>query len=199
MKSYWVRTGLSMALALAVSMPAWGFTSAKLNVDMEDLEGQADEVVEVNLEGKSLEQGSKLLAIREGISGSFRALLGGLKGIYRKTYRFAGGKTYESDSVREIHEKMADKGWSKMVDVQDNAKQEGVTVYSLAEEAGVNGLTVISTDPGEVSVVNIVGDEVDLEALAEFGEKLCLPAMKIATTELGKQKVALPPAAAPQK
>ncbi len=186
-------------MALAVSIPAWGFSSAKLNVEMDDLKGQADEVVEVNLEGESLEQGSKLLAIRDGISGSFKALLGGLKGVYRKTYRFAGGKTYESDSVKKFHEKMADEGWSKMVDVQDNATKEGVTVYSWAEDKGVKGVTVISTDPGEVTVVNIVGDEVDLEALAEFGEKLGLPAMKVATTELGKQGPPLPPVPAPRK
>ncbi len=195
MKTEWlVRKGLSVALALLVSVPVWGFTSAKLNVDMEELEGQADEVVEVNLEGKSLEQGSKLLAIRDGISGSFKSLLGGLTGVYRKTFRFAGGKTYESDSVRHIHEKMAKEGWSKMVDVQDIQKKEGVTIYSYSEDAGVKGVTVIATDPGEVTVVNIVGQEVDLEALAEIGEKLGLPAMKVATTELGKQKVALPPA-----
>jgi len=63
-----------------LSMPAWGFTSGKLDVDTEELKGQADEVVEVNLDGKALQEGSKLLAIRDGISSSVKTMLTGIKG-----------------------------------------------------------------------------------------------------------------------
>lgn len=185
----------SLALAIMLSMPAWGFTSAKLDVNTEELKGQADEVVEVNLDGKALQEGSKLLAIRDGISGSVKSVLGGIKGIYRKTYRFAAGNSYEEGAVTSIRSQMTNDGWAPMIDVQDKRQNKGLTVYSFTSTDGTspNGVTVISTDPGEITVLNLVGD-IDLDALADVGATLGMPAMSIATTEIGEPKLPLPPA-----
>lgn len=185
----------SLALAIMLAMPAWGFTSAKLDVNTEELKGQADEVVEVNLDGKALQEGSKLLSIREGISGSVKSVLSSIKGIYRKTYRFAAGNSYEEGALTNIRSQMTDGGWSPMIDVQDKKQNKGLTVYSFTSKDGTspNGVTVISTDPGEVTVLNLVGD-IDLDALADVGETLGMPAMKVATTGLTDPKAPLPPA-----
>jgi hypothetical protein len=177
-----------------LSAPAWGFTSAKLDVNTEELKGQADQVVEVNLDGIALLEGSKLLAIREGISGSVKSVLSGIKGSYRKTYRFAAGNSYEEGAVTSIRSQMTDGGWAPMIDVQDKKQNKGLTVYSYTSKDGTsNGVTVISTDPGEITVLNLVGD-IDLDALAEVGATLGMPAMSVATTDLVKPKTPLPPA-----
>lgn len=181
----------TFALAVALTGPAWALTSARINVNIHDLEGDADEVVEVNLDGKSLEEGSKLLAIRDGLSAPIKGLLGGLKGIYRKTYRFSTGKSYEEEAVNKVRQRMTDDGWSPMLDVQDRAKKESVTVYSYVENGVVTGFTVLSSDPSEVTVVNIVGD-LDLDTLVDLGEQLGVPSMRIATIELNKRKAPLP-------
>lgn len=184
----------SLALAMMLSVPAWGFTSAKLDIDTEELKSQADEVVEVNLDGKTLEEGSKLLAVRSGISNSFKSVLGSIKGIYRFTYRFALGNPYEIDAMENLHRQMTDGGWAPMIDVQNQKENTGLTVYSFtSEDDAPNGITVISNDPSEITVLNLVGD-VDLEALATVGETLGMPVMSIATTELGEPIVPLPPA-----
>ena len=184
-------------LSLVLSAPAWALNGAKVDVDQPGLEKKADEVVEVNLEGKSLEQGSRLLAIRQGVSAPVKSLLGGLKGIYRRTYRFAtGGKGYEAADVASIHERMADEGWAPVIDVKNNSKQAAVTVYSYTEGENVAGVTVVSSDPSEVTVVNIVGP-VDLQTLIEAGESFGVPTMQIGSTELEKLKVKLPKQAPP--
>ena len=182
----------SLALAMMLSVPAWGFTSAKLDIDTEELKSQADEVVEVNLDGKALEQGSKLLAVRSGISNSFKSVMGSIKGIYRFTYRFALGNPYDIDAMENLHRQMTDGGWAPMIDVQNQKENTGLTVYSFtSEDDAPNGITVISNDPSEITVLNLVGD-VDLEALATVGETLGMPVMSIATTELGEPIVPLP-------
>lgn len=171
-----------------LSAPAFALNGPKVNVDLPELKAEADEVVEVNLEGENLERGSKLLAIRQGVSGSVKSLLGGLKGIYRRTYRFAGGKSYEETPVQALREKMSGEGWSPLLNVEDKGKKEAVTVYSYKKEDGESGVTVVSQDPSEVTVVNIVGD-VDIETLIEFGVQMSGPStMEIATTELEKRK-----------
>jgi hypothetical protein len=176
-----------------LSLSAWAADGARVDLDSASMAGKADEVVEVNLEGRSLEQGSKLLAIRRGVSSSVKGLLNGLKGIYRRTYRFGRDKPYEDAELQELHQKMASGGWAALIDVKDHNKREAVTVYSYADGERVGGVTVVSSGPSEVTVVNIVGD-VDLEALSELGEQFGVPSMRIATTELDKLKTPLPPA-----
>lgn len=178
--------------------PAWAFDNGKADVDRPDLKEKAAEVVEVNLEGQTLEQGSRLLAIRDGITGSMKKLLSGLKGIYRRTYRFGFGGGYEPEEVESIRRDLTDKGWSPTIDVEDRKNNAKVSVYSFYENSEMRGVTVVSSDPNEVTVVNIVG-EVDLEALAEFGERMGVPSMRVATTELERLRRELPEKPAPQK
>jgi len=178
-------------LFLAISAPVWGLTGAKVDVDLPNLKEKADEVVEVNLEGKALEDGSRLLAIRQGVSGSMKTLLNGLKGIYRRTYRFGVDAVgFADEDVDPIYQKMSGEGWSPVLDVRDKSKRESVTVYSYVENESVAGVTVVSSDPNEVTVVNIVGD-VDLDALIDMSEQIGLPSMRVAK-ELEKKNTSLP-------
>jgi hypothetical protein len=178
--------------SLVLAAPGWALTGAKVDVDQPGLEKKADEVVEVNLEGESLEQGSRLLSIRQGVSAPVKSLLSGLKGIYRRTYRFAtGGDGYEDADVASIHKRMTGEGWAPVIKAQDNSKRESVTVYSYTEGENVTGVTVVSSDPSEVTVVNIVGP-VDLQTLIEAGKSFGVPIMHIGSIELEKLKVKLP-------
>jgi hypothetical protein len=180
------------SLWLAISGPVWGLTGAKVDVDLPNLKEKADEVVEVNLEGKSLEDGSRLLGIRHGVSGSMKSLVNGLKGIYRRTYRFGVEAVgFADEDVEPIYKKMTGEGWSPVIDVRDKSKREAMTVYTYMEGDSVAGFTLVSSHPSEVTVVNIVG-AVDLDALIELSEEMGLPSMRIATTELEKQRVTLP-------
>ncbi len=174
-----------------LAVPLWGLEGARVNIDLPELQESADEVVEVNLDGKNLERGSKLLAIRKGVSASVKGLLGGLKGIYRRTYRFGRGKSYEEEPVDAFHEKMSGDGWSSLLNVEDKVTQETVTIYSYSVDGAASGVTVVSQDPSEVTVVNIVGD-IDLETLIEFSVQFGAPSMQLATTELENKKVELP-------
>ena len=53
---------------------------------------------------------------------------------------------------------------------------QNVGVYSYVENEEVTGLTVVSEDEREFTVVNIVGP-VDLETLSDLGEGMGIPAM----------------------
>jgi hypothetical protein len=79
-----------------------------------------------------------------------------------------------------------------MIDLKVRDKNEAVSVYSYMENDRLAGVTVLSADPKEVTVVNIVGP-VDLEALSELGRQMGLPAMRLATTELPTTTKPAPP------
>ena len=164
-------------------------SGAQLKMDLDHLEKKADEVVKVNLEGESLDLGQKLLAVRDGVTAPVRELVKGLKGIYMRRFWFRSKNTYEREDTDAIRKQMSGPGWVPMID--NRRKTEGLTVYSYMENEKVAGVTVLSEQEQEFTVVNIVGP-VNLETLINLGNQLGLPPMKIATTELAK-KPALPP------
>ncbi len=107
-----------------------------------------------------------------------------------RRFWFGKKKAYEREDTDGIRKQMSGPGWVSMIDVKDRNKPEVLTVYSYMENEKVAGVTVLSEEAQELTVVNIVGP-VDLETLVTLGNQLGLPPMKIATIELPK-KTALP-------
>ncbi len=160
----------------------------QVRMDLPLLEEKADRVVSVNLEGESLGMGQKLLAVRNGVSKSVAELIKGLKGVYLRRFWFSKKKAYSAEDTEPIRKQLEGGGWVPMIDVRDRQNSESVTVYSYVENKQVTGITVVSEEAQEFTVVNIVGP-VDLEALSELGEQMGMPVMKLATRELTKKKV----------
>ncbi len=179
---------------LLIALPGWSQAAAdeqaQLSIDLPELEQRADEVVEVNLEGRSLHMGQKLLTLRKGVSRSVKEFVKGLKGVYVRRFWFAHKKAYSREDSDPIRKQLKDDGWVPMFDVRNRQKTETVAIYSYVENEKVAGVTVVSEGPQELTVINIVGP-VDLEALSELGDQMGLPVMKLATRDLPKKK-ALP-------
>ena len=195
-----------LAALVLMSAPVWAQSSfqsgeqatSQVRMELPRMEEKADEVVSVNLEGESLGVGQKLLAVRKGVSKSVKELIHGLKGVYLRRFWFSKKKAYSAEDTEPIRKQLEGDGWVPMIDVRDRRKPEAVTVYSYIENQEVTGVTVVSEEAQEFTVVNIVGP-VDLEALSELGEQLGMqmPVMKLATRELTKEKVLTQPGEAP--
>ena len=179
--------------ALGLAAPGWSQARAgqpaRLTIDLPELEQRADEVVEVNLEGRSLDVGQKWLAVRKGVSRSVKEFVKGLKGVYLRRFWFSRKKAYSREDTDPIRQRLEDDGWVPMIDVLDRQKTEAVAVYSYVEDEKMAGVTVVSEEPQELMVIHIVGP-VDLEALSELGGEMGLPVMNLATRELPKKKTA---------
>ncbi len=190
-KSLWAAAALGLVFGPA-QLPAQYETveAERIEMRLDELEEKADEVVKVNLWGKSLEQGKKLLGLRKNVTSPVSRFLSGLKGVYRRTYRFAGAKP-EPEDVEPIYRQLADDGWSPLIETENRKEDSAVSVYSYYENQEVAGVTVVATDPEEVTVVRIMG-RVDLEVLSDIGKGLGLPMMHVASTELAGKKIDLP-------
>ncbi len=153
-------------------------------LEFADLESEADEVVKVNLWGQSLDQARKLLGLRKNVTGSMRSFLGGITAVYRRTYRFRSKQPSRSDT-EPVHEQLTADGWVPMIETENRQTPEALSVYSYSEDEHVSGVTVVSRDPDEVTVLKILGP-VDFDALSAIGSGLGLPMMNLATTEIKK-------------
>ena len=158
--------------------------AAEPALEFADLEEKADEVVKVNLWGRPLEQAKRLLGLRKNVTSSVRGFLNGLTAVYRRTYRFRRDPA-NNDDVEPVHERLAQEGWIPMIETDDRQKTETLSVYSYVENEEVAGMTVVSSDPEEVTVLKIMGP-VDFEALSAIGSGLGLPVMNVATTDIKK-------------
>ncbi len=187
----WVLTTLLLTLGMS-PLAAQDETVGTDGIEMQfdELEKKADHVVKVNLWGKSLEQGKKLLGLRRNVTSPVGRFLGSVKGVYRRTYRFGKTKAGQED-FEPVYQQLADDGWVPLIETEDRLKEGAVSVYSYYENEEVAGVTVVSTDPEEVTVVRIMG-AVDLEILSEIGRGLGVPLMNLGTTDLGTKPVDLP-------
>ena len=175
---------MTWLLILAWSLvPLWAQSGAHLDIDLDHLDEKAEEVVRVDLDGTSLAGGSKLLGVRKGITEPVKILLGSLKGIYVRRFWFGRKKAYTAEDVDPIHKQMEAPGWVPIIEVKDRNRAAAVSIYSYVEDEEVKGVTVVSEEEQEFTVINIVGD-IDLGTLSELGEAMGLPAMNVATTAL---------------
>lgn len=160
-------------------------------LEFADLENKADEVVKVNLWGRPLDQAKKLVGLRKNITSSVRSFMNGLTAVYRRTYRFRRDSPSEDD-VAPVHQQLAEDGWVPMIETANRQKPESLSVYSYSEDEQVAGMTVVTREANEVTVVKILGP-VDFEALSEIGSGLGLPVMNVATTDIKKPAGATQP------
>ena len=180
--------GARLAAALAIllvgglaSLRAQGTGAAP---EFASLEQKADEVVKVNLWGRSLEQAKRLLGLRKNLTSPVRSFMNGLTAVYRRTYRFRRAPASEAD-VEPVYRQLAEDGWVPLIETEDREKPESLSVYSFYADEEVAGMTVVSSDPDEVTVLKIMGP-VDFEALSAIGSGLGLPVMNLGSTDIKK-------------
>ena len=153
-------------------------------LEFANLEDKADEVVKVNLWGRPLEHAKKLLGLRKNVTDSVRGFMNGLTAVYRRTYRFRRDRA-SSDDVESVHKRLTDDGWVPLIETENREKPESLSVYSYSADDQIAGMTVVSREPEEVTVLKILGP-VDFEALSLIGSGLGMPVMHIASTEIQK-------------
>lgn len=182
------KCGARLAAALAIllvgglaSLQAQGTGSAP---EFASLEQKADEVVKVNLWGRSLDQAKRLLGLRKNLTSPVRSFMNGLTAVYRRTYRFRRAPASEAD-VEPVYRQLAEDGWVPLIETEDREKPESLSVYSFYADEEVAGMAVVSSDPDEVTVLKIMGP-VDFEALSAIGSGLGLPVMNLGSTDIRK-------------
>jgi Domain of unknown function (DUF4252) len=96
-----------------------------------------------------------------------------LKGIYVKTFTFENEGEYSDSDVAGIRKQLQSPGWSRIVEVRSKKDGDNAEVYLKTGGPG-GGLAIISANPKELTIVNIVG-KIDLDELSELGGNLGVP------------------------
>src|ERR671939_469891 len=150
---------------------------------LDKLEARATESVDVTLDGKLLQLAKIFLKDSDPEEKAIKDLVSGLKGIYVKVFEFDKEGEYSAADVDSIRAQLRAPGWSRMVGIKSKKESENVEVYMMTTTGSqIGGITVITTEPKELSVINIAGS-IDLEKLVQLSGKLGIPSLEIITNK----------------
>ena len=180
-QTYPVRLLAVVALLSLMLMPvrARAQDPARVRISgLEKLAAKASEVVHVNLDAPMLKLAARFMDNDDKDNAQLQQMLQKLKGIYVRNYQFDKEGEYSETDVEAIRSQLRSPAWSKIVSVRSKKEGENAEVYLLGSESNVQGLVIISADPKELTVVNLVGP-IDLDKLSELGGHMGVPKLKV--------------------
>lgn len=168
-----------LLLLLAGSAAQTNAQTAKLQIDQLDvLSNKASEAVDVRLDERLMQTTLKFFSGKSSDDAEIRDVLKGVKGIYVKSFTFEKEGEYTSAEVESVMSQLRGGAWSRILSVKSRKDGENVEVYLNLAGDQINGLAVLSIDPKEFTVVNIVGP-VDLEKLSKLEGQFGVPELNI--------------------
>lgn len=155
----------------------------RLQLDnLDKFEARASESVDVSLDGKLLEIAKVFLDAKKPEEAAVRDLVSGLKGIYVKVYEFDKEGEYSVSDIEPVRTQLRAPAWSRMFGVKSKKEGDNIEVYMMMSGSVVNGIAVLSTQPKQLSVIQIVGS-IDLEKLVKLSGKFGIPSIEIKTDD----------------
>jgi hypothetical protein len=169
------RLFLSFLLTLITSaaLPLAAQTQGtRINLDFPELAAKASETVDVTLDGAMLRLAGRFLSSTDSDERSAKEMISRLSGIYVRSYEFDHEGEYDKSLAGRIRSQLGP-SWQKIVKVTSKTKED-VDIYADMRGDAITGLLIISAEPKEFTVVNIIGP-VDLEKLAGLEGQFGIP------------------------
>jgi uncharacterized protein DUF4252 len=145
---------------------------ARLQIDqLDSLANRASETVDVKLDERLMLTAAKIFSEKD--DADIKEILKGLKGIYVKSFEFDKEGQYSQADVESVMSQLRGGAWSKVVGVKSR-NGDNVEVYLMMQGDQIQGMAVISAEPKEFTVVNLVGP-VNLEKLSKLEGQFGVP------------------------
>lgn len=176
-KGYLLKLMLLLFCLTAITANA---QDAHLRFDrLNGLEAKAQDVVEVNIDGKLLDLAKRVMVkVNDPNSKKVAQAISGLKGIYVRVYNFEKENEYSITDIDEIRSQLNAPGWEKLANVRSKKNNQKVDVYTMFTGDQMSGVAVVVSDSKSIALVNVIGP-IDIDLLAEMSGKLNIPKIEI--------------------
>jgi hypothetical protein len=145
------------------------------------LETKAQDVVEVNMDGKLLDLAKRVLVkVNDKNAKTVGQAISGLKGIYVRVFNFANENEYNVADVEAIRAQLQTPGWEKLANVRSKKNNQKVDVYTMFTGNVMSGVAVVISESKSVALVNVVGP-IDIDLIVEMSGKMNIPKIDIET------------------
>jgi len=157
----------------------------KLQMDQLDfLANKASETVDIKLDERLMQTTAKFFSGKD--DADIKEALKGIKGIYVKSFSFEKEGEYSELEVDSIVSQLHGNTWSRILTVKSKKDKENVEVYLNMVGDQITGLAVLSIEPKEFTVVNIVGP-IDIEKLSRLEGQFGVPDLGIESDKTKKK------------
>ncbi|HEY3054605.1 MAG TPA: DUF4252 domain-containing protein [Thermoanaerobaculia bacterium] len=163
-----MKRSLVLLFLTALALPA---SAQQINLEFPGLADRAAEVVDVTLDARMLRLASRFLS-DDREERTVRDMIQKLQGIYVRSYEFDHEGEYDRKVIDHVRSQLGT-GWNKIVNVRSRTR-ENVEIYTQTRDDAITGLVVISAEPRELTIVNIVGP-IDLDRLADLEGQFGIP------------------------
>ena len=165
---------MKYALLLLASIGPLLAQDVKLPASIEKLANKASEVVDVSLDGQMLRLAGRFLSNKDPDEARGRNVVNGLRGIYVRSFEFEKEGEYEPSSLEEIRSQLRGPGWSRLVGVISKKGGEHTEVYMKLDDDHIGGVVILSAEPKQLTVVDIMGT-ISLDDLSALGGHFGIP------------------------
>jgi hypothetical protein len=151
-----------------------GAQEIKLPASLDRLAAKASEVVDVTMDANLLQFASRFLSDKNADDAQVKKLIGGLKGIYVRSFEFEKAGEYQDSDIEPVRAQLRSPAWSRIVGVRSRKSGENSEVYLKTESGKIGGLTILVTEPKELTLVSIEGS-IDPDQLNQLGGHFGIP------------------------
>ena len=190
MKSFKIYTLFALILlGLLAATSANAQDAARLRFEnLNGLETRAQDVVEVNIDGKMLALAKRVMVkVDDEDAKKVGQAISGLKGIYVRVYNFANENEYNVADVDQIRAQLNAPGWEKLANVRSKKNNQKVDVYTMFTGDVMSGVAVVVSESKSIAVVNVIGP-IDIDLLMEMSGKMNIPKIDIERSSQEKPK-----------
>ena len=174
-KWHWLLAALA-ALTASVALAA---PPALLNLpDFDALAAKATESVNISLDTSLLRLAASFLDSSNPDDAATKELIAGLKGIYVRSFTFDQDFAYPAAQVDQVRRQLAAPGWQRLVQTNNTKDRTRVDIYVSVDRGVANGLAIITSEPREFTIVNIVGS-IDLAKLHRLEGSFGIPRLDL--------------------
>ena len=176
-------------LGLLAATSANAQDAARLHFEnLNGLETRAQDVVEVNIDGKMLDLAKRVMVkVNDEDAKKVGQAISGLKGIYVRVYNFANENEYNVGDVEQIRAQLNAPGWEKLANVRSKKNNQKVDVYTMFTGNVMSGVAVVVSEAKSIAVVNVIGP-IDIDMLMEMSGKMNIPKIDIERDNQPKPK-----------
>ena len=156
--------------------PSAAQARARVQLDtLERLAARADKAVDVSVDEGVLSLAKGFFAKpKTERDREIAEAVRGLEGVYVRVYEFASEGQWAESDIADIRRQVGEPGWSRVVNVWHKGEGRKVEVHLRAAAGKIGGLVVLSTEPKQLVVVNMVGD-IDVQKLASLQGQFGIP------------------------
>jgi Domain of unknown function (DUF4252) len=146
----------------------------KLPPSLDRLATKASEVVDVTMDANLLQLAARFLSDKDADEAQVKKLVGGLKGIYVRSFEFEKAGEYQNSDVEPVRAQLHSPAWSRIVGVRSLKAGDNSEVFIKTENGKIGGLAILVTEPKQLTIVSIEGT-IDPDQLHELGGHFGIP------------------------